>query len=141
MQSVTAPVAGSGVVSSVKRSIQVQFIKEGVHRFPGATAPEFKTGDQYDVSYLANEHSHYFYFTVQIAVTHNDRDIEFLQFRRWLESLYGPILAMDYKSCEMLAEELIVEITKRYPGRWMKVSVFEDNINGAHLEFTPEPQQ
>lgn len=128
------------VVGQIKRSIQVQFIKEGVHRFPGAAAPEFATGDNYDVSHLANEHSHYFYFTVQIAVTHNDRDIEFLQFRRWLESLYGTVLKMDYKSCEMLAEELIGQINQRYPNRWMRVSVFEDNINGAHLEFTPEQQ-
>ena len=43
---------------------------------------------------------------------HDDRDIEFIQFKRWLERLYantegGPeVLELDHKSCEMIADEL-----------------------------------
>ena len=64
-------------------------------------------------------------------------DVEFIQFRRWLESLYnGDILDLDNKSCEMIAEDLFNIISRRYPTQDVKIDVAEDNINGALLEFT-----
>jgi hypothetical protein len=45
-------------------------------------------------------------------------------------------LQLDYQSCEMLAEGLIKAIANRY-NRSMSVSVFEDDENGAILEFEP----
>jgi len=37
---------------------------------------------------------------------HNDRDIEFIQFKRWLERLYADgVLRLDHKSCEMMADD------------------------------------
>lgn len=121
-----------------KRWIEVPFIKEGKHKYPGAdTDPKLATGGPDDVSFLGHDHFHYFYFTVKIEVFHNDRDLEFIQFRRWLESLYSEhTLTLDYKSCEMMAEDLFEKISNRYPGRDAVISVAEDNINRAVLEFS-----
>lgn len=120
-------------MSITKRWIEVTFQKEGIHKYPAAlTDPNLA-----DVSFLGHPHRHIFHFRVRISVQHNDRDIEFIQFKRWLEGLYSSsTLQLDYQSCEMLAEGLIGEITKRYPGRGGAVSVFEDDENGAILEWT-----
>ena len=67
---------------------------------------------------------------------HDDRDIEFIQFKRWLENQYrDAILQLDYKSCEMIAEDLAKEINERYPNRWVRISVAEDNENGCEMEW------
>jgi hypothetical protein len=75
--------------NSARRMIWVTFRKEGIHLYPAAaTDPKLKTDDEYDVSFLGTPHRHIFHFTVAIQVFHNDRDIEFIQFKRWLENLY-----------------------------------------------------
>ena len=74
------------------------------------------TGDEYDVSFLGYPHRHIFHFRVAIMVTHNDRDIEFIQFKRWLEKLYAEkTLELDYKSCEMMSDDLFDKISEKYP--------------------------
>ena len=92
------------------RQIWVTFRKEGIHCYPAAaTDLQLATGDKYDVSFLASPHRHIFHFRVSIDVFHNDRDIEFIQFKRWLEGLYSgnqSVLQLDYKSCEMIADDL-----------------------------------
>ena len=117
--------------------IWVTFQKEGIHKYPAAlTDPNLATGDEYDVSFLGYPHRHIFHFKVSIEVFHDDRDIEFIQFKRWLENLYkGAILALDYKSCEMIAEDLYSQITARYPGRAVWIDVSEDEENGCHIQF------
>jgi hypothetical protein len=106
------------------RKIWVTFQRAGLHRYPAA--PD-------DVSYLASTHRHLFKFKVTISVVHNDRDIEFHQFLNWLESLYAGTLTLDFKSCEMIAEELLGTITTRYPDRFVEVEVSEDGECGAVL--------
>ena len=120
-------------MSITKRQIEVTFQKEGIHKYPAAlTDPNLA-----DVSFLGHPHRHIFHFRVRISVQHNDRDIEFIQFKRWLESLYSnSTLELNYKSCEMIAEELIGVISERY-NRSMVVTVFEDDENGAYLEYEP----
>lgn len=120
-----------------KRTIWVTFQKEGVHCYPAAaTDPNLATGDWDDVSFLGVPHRHIFHFRVAIEVTHNDRDIEFIQFKRWMERLYSEgVLELDYKSCEMIAEDLANKIDQRYPGRNFTITVSEDNENGATLTF------
>ena len=124
------------------RSIWVTFSKEGIHKYPGAdTDPKLATGGWDDVSFLGYPHRHIFYFKVWIEVYHDDRDIEFIQFKRWLERLYEEVesstgvLQLDHKSCEMIADELASEINLEYPGRWIKISVAEDNENGCEMEY------
>jgi hypothetical protein len=119
------------------RMIWVSFSKEGIHKYPAAlTDPALATGDEYDVSFLGYPHRHIFEFKVAIAVTHNDRDIEFIQFKRWLEKLYNEnTLELNYRSCEMIAEDLHAKITARYPGREVWIDVSEDGENGAFMRW------
>lgn len=120
--------------------VYVPFVKEGYHCFPEAgTDPRYATGDHYDVSHLAARHFHYYFFKVWVEVRHENRDIEFIQLRRWLESLYKDgHLELDYKSCEMLADDLYEQISQKYPGVEIRIDVSEDNINGAYVEYVPD---
>ena len=121
------------------KMIWVTFRKEGIHCYPAAaTDPNLATGDEYDVSFLANPHRHIFHFRVWISVQHNDRDIEFIQFKRWLEALYmgqGSVLSLDHKSCEMISDQLHHIIALKYPGREIWIEVSEDGENGSFIKY------
>ena len=119
------------------KMIWVTFRKEGVHCFPDAlTNPKFATGDEFDVSFLGHPHRHIFHFKVWIAVEHNDRDIEFIQFKRWLENLYEDgTIQLDHKSCEMISDELYVVISGKYPRREVWIEVSEDGENGSFIRY------
>lgn len=120
-------------MNNIERFIEVTFQKEGIHKYPAAlTDPKLS-----DVSFLGHPHRHMFHFRVRVSVKHNDREIEFILFKRELESLYDGIYDIDYKSCEMLAEELIEYVNKSYPGRVVEVNVSEDGENGAVLISNP----
>ena len=127
------------VMDKAKRQIWVTWQKEGIHKYPAAaTDPALATGDEYDVSFLASPHRHIFHFRVWIDVFHNDRDVEFIQFKRWCESLYsghGAVLSLDYKSCEMMADDLYIQIASRYPNRAVWIEVSEDGENGALIKY------
>jgi hypothetical protein len=146
---------------SAERKIWVTFQREGIHKYPAAlTDPMLATGDEYDVSFLGYPHRHIFHFRVWIDVFHNDRDIEFIQFKRWLLSLYSSaqpadvlrdrtvsnnqnsVLSLDYKSCEMIADDLYLQIANRYPGRAVWIEVAEDGENGCLIKYeTHRPYQ
>lgn len=131
------------IMQHAERKIFVQFRKEGIHRYPAAaTDPALATGDEYDVSFLGTPHRHIFHFRVWIDVVHNDRDIEFIQFKRWLENLYRDgILQLDYKSCEMMSDDLYIQIAARYPDRAVWIEIAEDGENGALIKYeTHRPQ-
>lgn len=126
------------------RKIWVTFRKEGIHKYPAAaTDPALATGDEYDVSFLGVPHRHIFHFRVWIDVWHNDRDIEFIQFKRWLENLYSSdTLQLNFKSCEMMSDDLYDQIANRYPGRSVWIEVAEDGENGALIKYeTHQPYQ
>lgn len=124
----------------IKRNqIWVTFQKEGVHKYPAAlTDPKLKTGDWDDVSFLGYPHRHTFHFRVWLDVFHDDRDVEFIQFKRWLERLYSStqgVLQLDYKSCEMIADDIASQIASNYPGRNFSIEVSEDGENGCIKEY------
>jgi hypothetical protein len=120
-----------------KQMIWVTFQKEGIHLYPAAAVnPKLKTGGADDVSFLGYEHRHIFHFRVALEVKHNDRDVEFIQFKRELEALYaGGSLQLNHKSCEMIAEELATYIQTNYPNREIVIDVAEDGENGATSYF------
>ena len=124
-------------MNTAKRMIWVTFRKEGIHKYPAALDdPKLATGDEYDVSFLGYPHRHIFHFKVAIEVFHDDRDIEFIQFKRWLEKLYAEkTLELDYKSCEMISDDLYAKISEKYGGREVHIDVSEDGENGAHIEY------
>jgi len=108
-----------------KRHIKVSFQKEGIHKYPAAKKLK-------GVEFLQYPHRHMFHFYVTLEVHHDDRDVEFILFKRELENLFEEgAMDIDYKSCEMLAEDLLDYIEINYPKRGIKVEVYEDNENGG----------
>lgn len=124
-------------MSNELNMIWVTFRKEGIHMYPAAaTDPKLKTGDEYDVSFLGTPHRHIFHFKVYIQVFHDDRDIEFIQFKRWLEKCYNDgTLELNHKSCEMISRDLHATISARYPAREIWIDVSEDGENGCFIKF------
>ena len=122
------------VMAKAQRQIWVTWQKEGIHKYPAAlTDPALA-----DVQFLGYPHRHMFHFRVWIDVFHNDRDIEFIQFKRWLEALYngsGAVLSLDYKSCEMIADDIYIKIAERYPNRAVWIEVAEDGENGCLIKY------
>lgn len=110
-------------------NIIVNLQVEGLHHWPDARkiCPE--------VAFLDDIHRHKWYITAKRQVTHDDRDVEFIMFKRDIEDyLRKKYYRQDYrshffgaKSCEMLAKEILEKFECCY------VSVFEDNENGAEV--------
>ncbi len=112
--------------------IWVTFKKEGIHKYPGAK-------DLPEVDFLQYPHRHIFHFRVELQVMHDDRDVEFIMFKRELEALYDKgTMELDYKSCEMMARELAIYIRAKYPDRNISIEVSEDGENGCRLNFPVE---
>ena len=113
----------------MKTNVIVKFQVEGLHCWPNA-AKVFP-----EVAFLSDLHRHIFHITCKKKVNHDDRDVEFIIFKRdILEYLRGEYFDEDVrchqfnsKSCEMLARELYEEFNLEY------CSVFEDNENGAEI--------
>lgn len=118
--------------------IWVTFRKEGIHRYPAAGQdPKLASGDAYDVSFLQYPHRHIFHIKAYLEVFHDDRDVEFIQFKRWLESLYNQgTLELNHKSCEMIADDLHKEISAKYTNRKIWIEVSEDGENGCLKQYS-----
>lgn len=112
--------------------IWVTFQKEGIHKYPAAlTDPALS-----EVSFLGYDHRHIFHFRVDIEVFHDDRDVEFILLKRELEKLFeSGVLQLDYKSCEMISDDLAKYLLHKYPQRRLKISVSEDGENGSFAEY------
>jgi len=111
-------------------TVMVKLSVDGMHNFPAAAElfPE--------VAFLADRHRHMFHFKVAKKVYHDDRDIEFIMFKKdvldYLRKQYfiqetrthefGP------SSCEMLAKEIL----SHFDCEW--VEVWEDDENGARVD-------
>jgi hypothetical protein len=116
---------------ATKTTVIVKLGVEGVHCFPKAAELFPK------VAFLADEHRHIFYVTAAKKVNHDDRDVEFILFKRdianYLHHTYYSeakgLLQFHSKSCEMIAKELLV----KFECEW--VEVWEDNENGARVEW------
>lgn len=99
----------------------------GFHRYPDA--PD-------EVAYLRNEHRHMFNIKLTMAVKHDNRDVEFHMFKNHLVRTLGTHLTIDYKSCEMVARELLNWMESEYPDRgYYAAEVNEDGECGAFLEI------
>lgn len=110
------------------KRIWVTFRKEGIHKYPDA--PE-------GVEFLRYPHRHVFHIRVDIDVFHDDRDIEFILFKRELEGLFdNGTLQLDHLSCEMISDDIANYLYSKYPGRSFSVEVSEDGENGSKTEYT-----
>ena len=109
---------------SFKTNIIVSLQVEGCHNWPNAFEK---------VKYLKDRHRHIFYIKVEKHVSHADRDIEIIEFKRKIkEDLKESFLSQETgmlefgsASCEAIAEHIL----KKFDCE--KVEVTEDNENGA----------
>lgn len=91
----------------MKTSIIVRFKVEGTHRW--------STCDIEEVKYLQYPHRHQFHIIAKKKVTHDDRDIEFIQLSHQIyDHLYQKyhhplekIFWFGAMSCEMIAKEIL----------------------------------
>lgn len=121
--------------------IFIKFSLEGFHNFPAA--PELFP----EVGFLAHRHRHIFHFECKKKVNHDDRDVEFILFKRlaadYLIDSYGDIRSggedmlpfyrhceFGAMSCEMIARDLLEHFDLE------SCSVSEDGENGAEVRRT-----
>mgnify|MGYP006220280153 CR=1 FL=1 len=110
-----------------QKFIWVTFQKEGIHKYPDA--PD-------GVEFLKYPHRHIFHFRVELEVFHDGRDVEFILLKRELEGLYNKgTLQLDYKSCEMMADDLFEYIAREFPDRDVIIEVSEDGENGTRAYY------
>lgn len=99
---------------------------EGFHRYQDA--PE-------EVSFLRELHRHIFKVRVDIQVHHDDRELEFIIFKRYLNSILSDNNMLNHKSCEMICDDIHEIISDRYPNRSMIIEVSEDGENGSRCVY------
>lgn len=98
--------------------------KEGYHYWKDAPKP---------VAFLRKKHRHIFHITVWVEQMHNERDVEYIMFKHWLEKnvpkFDGPM------SCETMATIIKQKVENHFNDRRrVKVQVTEDGENGASVE-------
>lgn len=121
-------------VSRIDTFIKVQFQFEGFHCWPGAPK---------EVAFLCNMHRHMFHVSATIEVFDEDRELEFVLVKRYLEREVRH--AVNYEvwpqsaSCEMMATSIARMIRERYgSNRFVQVEVSEDGENGAIVEWSAD---
>ena len=128
--------AVANIKDGASRMIWTTFNFEGIHQYPAA-ADTAGSGIN-DVSFLAYPHRHIFHVKVYIEVFHNDRDIEFIQFKRWCQSQFGEgegTIQLNNNSCEMIADQLYDKIAIEFPMRDVWIDVSEDKENGTLIKY------
>lgn len=118
-----------GSVSRKYSTIVVRTEFEGVHAY--LAAPE-------EVAYLRNVHRHKFYVEAEISVDHDDRELEFLMVKHYVDGMLKRTSFPVTVSCEQIAGRIGDSLIKKYGNRRMIVSVFEDNENGGRVYYGGE---
>lgn len=108
----------------------VKLAVEGLHNWPAAREvfPE--------VGFLSDPHRHIFHIEVKKEVFHDDRDVEFIIFKRdILNYLHEKYYSLEIRvhefgpmSCEMIARDILENF------ECTSVTVWEDGENGATIE-------
>jgi len=106
----------------MKKLIVVKTDFPAIHSWPKCDVP--------GVEFLQFPHRHIFFAVIKFEVSHNNRDIEFIDMKKKInlyikEKYYEKNLGA--KSCEGIAEEIFNRFNAQY------VSIFEDNENGAEI--------
>lgn len=108
----------------------VKLAVEGLHNWPAAREvfPE--------VGFLSDPHRHWFHIEAKKEVFHDDRDVEFIIFKRdILDYLHEKYYSFEIRahefgpmSCEMIARDILQNF------ECTSVTVWEDGENGATIE-------
>lgn len=116
-------------MDNIRTTVFCTFQFEGIHQWANCPIDE--------VAYLRDLHRHVFHVRAVKQVYHDDRDIEFIQFKgvlaRYIQNKYpkyhadSNAVVMGSTSCEMLARDLMEEFDL------LECEVNEDGENGAVL--------
>lgn len=107
-------------------NIVVKLQYEATHNWPKVAEV---LPDSPEIHFLQYPHRHIFHITMEKSVTHSDRDVEIIMFKREVLNYLQEEFGGDLKnwSCEMLAEHLLKGFN------CTSVEVLEDNENGAKV--------
>jgi len=114
----------------MKTYVIVRLQVDGLHSFPAARElyPE--------VGFLADEHRHMFHIEAACAVTHTDRDKEFIMLKRnvvdYFRQMYYKPEKRTHDFGSMSCEAIAMDIQNQFDCEW--VEVWEDNENGGRIE-------
>lgn len=121
--------------------IFLSFNIEGWHSYPKASGTH---------EFLKYRHRHMFHIVAKLAVTDDDREIEFIDAKADLihvmayafmnnEERHG--CDFESRSCEMIAKWIIDYLKHKYGDRFIAVTVSEDGENGAQVHSIPDRQK
>ena len=104
---------------------------EGIHKYNEAPR---------EVAFLRYPHRHIFHVKVFIEVFHNDRDVEFILFKRHVNSLLDAFRNVhdgSGYSCEMVSDYLASHLKNAYTysKRKLIIEINEDGENGSQKEY------
>ena len=117
-------------VSTTSTFVKIKFQFEGMHCWPNAPK---------EVAFLRSMHRHVFHVSAVIEVFHDDRDLEFILVKRYLEKQVANTRWPKSASCEHMATVIASMIRQRYgSNRYVFVEVSEDGENGALVEWTAD---
>ena len=113
---------------STKTTVVITLQYEAFHNWQGVKEA---LPHQPELHFLFDRHRHIFHIKLEKIVSHSDRDVEIIWFKRqiqqYLETKYGRPGELGSMSCEMLSEELVKQFDCE------TVEVLEDNENGAKV--------
>jgi len=120
-----------------KSYIWITTQKEGYHYWDGAKD---------SVQFLKNIHRHIFNFRVDIEVKHNEREIEFFTFKKFINEGINEVWRkynLDFCdennkgcSCETISDGLYSIINKWYKDRDVIIEISEDKENGSRKIYS-----
>lgn len=117
------------MASNTYIKVRTQF--EGFHRYPGASEIDSR------IAFLEDVHRHMFKVEVKISVDHLDRELEFFLVKWEIENFIKSG-DMDYKSCEMIATDILEGcLLPKYGDRYYEVVVSEDGESDGIVEYIP----
>ena len=116
----------------IKSFIKVRTQFEGFHFYPCASDIDPR------IEFLENVHRHMFKVEVKISVEHDDRELEFFLVK-WALNDFIKAGDQNYKSCEMIAREIIEDhlIPNYGTFRTYEVVVSEDGESDGIVQYTP----
>lgn len=94
-----------------------------------------------EVLFLKTPHRHEFHVKLSIQVEHDNRDLEFILVKRWLQKFLEPWSRQCQRgeatesSCEQMALEILQAAHQKYRFRAAVCEVFEDGENGAEVKW------
>jgi hypothetical protein len=111
----------------VSATVIATYRAAGFHRWPDASPAR---------RYLADRHRHLFHVRAELAVEHDDREVEIHDLIDACRAEFdggelGP------QSCETIARRVLAAVLARWPGRAAMVEVLEDGEAGARVAAGP----